>query len=158
MLVTVSDVECKVLPNGFGECTIDNWLVSMLADDVLFVATPTLGSFYTITGPIQYSFSTWRILPRDLNDIGVGTSVNEKAAANFSTYPNPANDLLFIELDAVDGRTEYSLIDPAGRVVLNDVATSDRVQVSTTGLSNGVYLLTVRNSNGVHSARVAVQH
>lgn len=158
VLVTVSDVECTVLPNNFGEWTIANWLGSMLADDVLFVATPTLGSFYTITGPIQYAFSTWRILPRDLNDIGVGTSVDENAAVNFSSYPNPANDLLTIELDAVNGRTEYSLIDPAGRVVMNNVATSDRVQMTTTGLSNGVYLLTVRNSNGVYSARVAVQH
>ncbi|MGV3637361.1 MAG: T9SS type A sorting domain-containing protein [Flavobacteriales bacterium] len=158
VLVTVSDVECTVLPNNFGEWTIANWLGSMLADDVLFVATPTLGSFYTITGPIQYAFSTWRILPRDLNDIGVGTSVSETNGTIFGTYPNPANDLLFIELDALNGRTEYSLIDPAGRVVLSDVATSDRVQIPTGGLSNGVYLLTVRNSAGASSTRVAVQH
>jgi len=158
VLVTVADVQCTSLPNNFGEWNINNWLGSMLVDDVLFASAPTLNAYYTITGPTQYAFNTWRILPRSAGDLGVGTSVNENSATSFVTYPNPANDMLTIELEATNSRTEYSLLDAAGRVVLNDVATNDRVVLNTRDLSNGVYLLTVRNNSNVRSQRVAVQH
>lgn len=158
VLVTISDVECMTLPDSFQEWVISNWLGSAKVDDLLYAATPTVGAFYTITGPMIYSFEEWKILPRDINDLSVGSGINEANALVIGAFPNPAHTSLTIDLGSLQGRTELSVIDASGRVLLNTVATADRTQVDVSGLSNGVYLLTARSGAQVLSTRIAVQH
>lgn len=158
VLITLPDVQCMGAPDTFQEWPISNWQGSAKVDDFLFATTPTVGAFYTITGPLTFSFSEWKILPRDLNDLAVGTGLRESVDAAISTYPNPASTTLTVDLGTLLGRTELSVIDASGRVLLNTVATLDRTQLDVSDLSNGVYLLTARQGGQVWSTRVAVQH
>ena len=98
------------------------------------------------------------LIARDLNDLAVGTGLRESVDAAISTYPNPASTTLTVDLGTLLGRTELSVIDASGRVLLNTVATLDRTQLDVSDLSNGVYLLTARQGGQVWSTRVAVQH
>jgi|APTNR8051073442_1049403.scaffolds.fasta_scaffold00857_3 hypothetical protein len=157
VLVTIQDVQCMEAPNSFGEWPISNWLGSMLVDDLLYAHVPTVGAFYNVTGPTQYAFSAWRVLPRDINDVSVGTSVIEQAGVQVSTYPNPATDLLYIGLPTAD-RTELQLVDAAGRTVINQVTASDRAVLEIRDLANGVYMLAIRNATGSNTVRVSIQH
>lgn len=158
VLVTVADMECLTTPNQYGEWDISNWQGTLMVDDDLYATSPIAGNFYSITGPMYFAYNIWRILPRSASDLGVGTGVSEIADASFNTYPNPASDMLYVELTSSTGRTELNLIDASGRVVLNDVITTDRAVVNTSAYANGVYMLTVRTNNGLRSQRIAIQH
>lgn len=158
VLVSVADMECLSTPNQYGEWNISNWQGALLGDDELYAATPTVGNFYSITGPMFYAFNLWRILPRSASDLSAGTGMGYVDGATFSTYPNPANDVLSIELSGNSGLTEVSLTDASGRVVLNDVTSTDRAVVNTSAYANGVYMLTVRTNNAVRSQGIAIQH
>lgn len=158
VLVTVADMECLSTPNQYGEWNLGNWLGDLLADDELYTSTPTLGAFYTITGPMYYAFNLWRILPRSASDLAVGTGVDEANTGMFSAYPNPASGQLTVALGNTAGQATITLTDAAGRVVLQDMSATDRMVVNTSAYANGVYMLTVRTGHGVHSARIAIQH
>lgn len=158
VLVTIPDVECTGAPNQFGEWPITNWLGSMLVDDVLYAYTPTVGAFYSITGPTQFSFSAWRVLPRDVNDVSVGSGVTENVDIHVAIFPNPATDLVRVTLPAASGRAELVLVDAAGRMVMNDVTATDNAVLNVGDLANGVYLLTVRTEAGISTEHISVQH
>ncbi|MCB0766871.1 MAG: T9SS type A sorting domain-containing protein [Flavobacteriales bacterium] len=158
VLVTVPDVECTGAPNNFAEWPITNWLGSMLVDDVLYEYTPTVGAFYNVTGPTQYAFSAWRVLPRDVNDVSVGSGVTENFTIDMNIFPNPATDLMRVTLPAGTGRAQLFLMDAAGRMVMNDVNATDRAVLNVRDLANGVYLLTVRTEAGISTERISVQH
>lgn len=158
VLVTVPDVECTSLPNQFQEWSITSWQGSMLVDDFLFATTPTLGSFYTVTGPVQYSFEAWRVLPRSLDDLGVGTGIGETSAVALSTYPNPASVVMNLTVNGTIGRASYTLVDATGRQVLTGTVNSERTSIDVSGLTNGMYVMTLRNNGAATSTRVAIQH
>lgn len=57
---------------GFGLWTVDDGSGDIQVDDDIFpyANTAVLSNIYSVTGPVQYSFGTFKILPRDINDIG----------------------------------------------------------------------------------------
>ena len=122
----------------------------------MFVYAPTVGSFYSITGVMTWTFSERKIEPRILTDIEVGSGINETNATLFGVYPNPANDVVRLDLPNVNGqRVEYSIVDAAGRTVMNGTLTSNVLTVDA--LANGTYTLTISSAAGVSQARVLVQ-
>ena len=64
VLVRISGV-CTELPNDYGEWYLDDFIV----DDKIYPFTPVLGQAYTVTGPLDYNFNNFKILPRNSNDI-----------------------------------------------------------------------------------------
>jgi hypothetical protein len=72
VLVKVSGV-CDVLPNQYGEWTLSGTTI----DDNFYGVnwgdfTPVVGNQYTITGPLNYVYSTFRVNPRNADDIEEG--------------------------------------------------------------------------------------
>ncbi|MCF8242326.1 MAG: lamin tail domain-containing protein [Melioribacteraceae bacterium] len=68
VLVSTSGV-CDNPDLGFGEWSVDDGTGSVVMDDLYFVVTPEAGKVYYITGPLYYSFSVFKILPRSADDI-----------------------------------------------------------------------------------------
>jgi DNA/RNA endonuclease YhcR with UshA esterase domain len=157
VLVRVVNANC-VSAGSFGQYTVNDGSGPVLVDDVLYAHPFVVGTNYDITGVLQYAFSEWRILPRDVNDVSVSTGFGEFAGASVAVFPNPANDALTIELGTLNGRTEFTLTDAAGRVVHGDVLTAVRGTVDLNGLANGLYVLTLRNGSDMWSTRVQIQH
>jgi len=60
---------CDNADLGYGEWSINDGTGSVGFDDLIYVVTPTLGWDYTVTGPMTYSYSAFKILPRDANDV-----------------------------------------------------------------------------------------
>ena len=79
-------------------------------------------------------------------------------------FPNPANDVLHVELRGYSGKVTLQLRDMAGKALLEkklDVQTSDvaETQLNTGTFASGVYLLTAINENGnMQSEKVLVAH
>jgi len=95
VLVTISGT-CDGPPNEYGEWTLSGIMV----DDLMYAFTPTTDQEYTISGPLYYAYGSYRVVPRDANDVQEGILNNTNLIETFNilnTYPNPFNPNLSIE-------------------------------------------------------------
>lgn len=155
VLIEVLGAVCTNPDAGFGEFTVNDGSGAINVDDRLFLYTASLNEVYNITGLIDFAFSEFKILPRDINDIEVVTSVNDIAATGFEVYPNPASEVLFIRM-TMEGRTEAQLYDASGRVLREVVLNASLGNIPVDGLAAGLYTLRLRNADGVKDMRVMI--
>lgn len=158
VLVKVEFATCSNASAGFGEWTVSNSPTSINIDDMIFAFTPTQGAAYDITGPVYYSFSTYKILPRDANDIVLVSQVGmqENQLENIKVYPNPASSFVTIE-SANQLNANIMVLDTRGAVVkqFNFTNTSERIDVSD--LSSGMYHIRVISSEGLAQYKLVIQ-
>ncbi|MBK7855221.1 MAG: T9SS type A sorting domain-containing protein [Bacteroidetes bacterium] len=122
----------------------------------------TIPNLVTITGNdllnnFYYYFYDWKVKEAELNctsalvpvTVYVGTTgLAELAQQGISIYPNPANDVLHIDLKNAS-EINFTITDFMGKVIkrTNFSASSNLIDVKT--LSQGVYHLSM-NTNGQH--------
>jgi hypothetical protein len=75
-------------------------------------------------------------------------------------YPNPANDILNLEID-VNGYNElkYELLNSQGMLISNSIIKTDRLYNETidiSGYSKGIYYLRIYNRNLIHVSKVII--
>jgi hypothetical protein len=87
-----------------------------------------------------------------VNDVSLVTGIAERDAAAITVYPNPATDMLVVELPALTGRTEFQLFDATGRLVLERTLTTTREAIAVATLPTGAYTARI----GTATARVLV--
>lgn len=156
VLVTVSDIGCLAPPDGNNQWT--GWSTtagSIIVDDLMYQYTPVVGNYYSVTGCLTWTFNERKLEPRFLADIAVGSGMNESGIEVLGFHPNPASDVIRLDLGDINGRVECSIMDAMGRVVMSNVITSNTLDVSE--LVNGLYTLTLRSAEGVRQARMLVQ-
>lgn len=102
--------------------------------------------------------------PREEVLVLVGTvGVNDVTSGNgVRVWPNPANDLLAIGFNGVQGRVAVDLFDLTGRAVMvtqaDAVAQQEGiVQLDVKGLAKGEYVVRVQHAQGNSVHRVTVQ-
>jgi hypothetical protein len=81
------------------------------------------------------------------------TAVNDVAADLVSIFPNPAKDVLNVNINASLINSTYTFTDLTGRSVKNGTLNSKNNTISLSGLSQGLYLLHV----GVESYKIVKQ-
>ena len=69
MLVKVNQATCTNADLGFGEFELNDGSGACAVDDLYFLFVATEGEDYNLTGPLHYSFSAYKIIPRNENDI-----------------------------------------------------------------------------------------
>ena len=130
----------------------------------MYLYTPVVGNYYSVTGCLTFTFTERKIEPRFLADIAVGSGIGEANVGTIGFYPNPASDVIRLDLGAINGRVEYTLVDASGRVAKSGSLTNNpasgagQAVLAVDELTNGLYTLTLRNNEGVRQARVLVQH
>lgn len=158
VLVKVQGATCTAdtLGSGNGEWTIDDGSGALIVDDKMFVFNPTQGLMYTVTGVVDYSFSNFKLLPRDANDVQISTSVEEINNISVSVYPNPASTFIAFELSSTN--FEVKMFDITGKTVKSANAVGNRLSVSTADLNNGIYFYSVYTTDGnlITTNKVAV--
>ena len=87
-----------------------------------------------------------------VNSVGESAQSDEECAldveeltATFNIYPNPVNDVLFIENG--NNIEEVSIYTITGVMVYNEQCVSNNVQVNVSELEGGVYIIKVRTEN-----------
>jgi len=78
------------------------------------------------------------------------TSVNEIANSKLSVYPNPANDLVFVNY-AGDANTLIEIYDSQGRVVITEKWTAQFSQIDLSTLNSGIYTLRIQQNGKILS-------
>lgn len=92
-----------------------------------------------------------------------GQLTNVKEIANVSkyltVYPNPANDVLNINLDAAAGTiTTYSFMDITGRTLLNGNAENNAFSLNVNNVNPGLYFVNITLKDGsVATKRVVIE-
>ncbi len=79
---------------------------------------------------------------------------NIQQSLQIKTYPNPVNDLLFVQCNA---GTTFMLYGMDGKLLREDVIDASS-SINMNAYADGVYMLKVINGADVYSSRIMVQH
>ena len=88
----------------------------------------------------------------------VGLFENE-ALPGIMVYPNPANDIINLSFNALEGEAVITLIDMSGKIVATErvAEVSRRIfSYDARDLDNGAYMVSVRMANKQYSERVLI--
>ena len=69
VLVTLDTLMCTSEVNNYGEAEFSGATDVIISDDMYFDFTPSLGSYYTVTGVVNHSYGNYKINPRNESDI-----------------------------------------------------------------------------------------
>lgn len=146
VLVKVMGATCTAdtATNGNGEWTINDGSGVLIVDNKMFSFNAVVSSIYNVTGVVDFSFSNFKLLPRDVNDVQISTSINEFENVKVAVYPNPVQN--FINFDLNINNYSVRIVDITGKTVSNSVSTSNKHKVNTTNFNNGIYFYTISNN------------
>lgn len=158
VLVKVEFATCSNANAGFGEWTVWNSPTSINIDDMIFPFTPTQGAAYDVTGPVYFSFNTYKILPRDANDIVLVSQVGmqESQLENIKVYPNPAASFVTIE-NEVQMNTDLQVLDARGAVVKQIKLSNTSERIDVYDLANGIYHIRLVSNEGLAQYKLVIQ-
>jgi 3',5'-cyclic AMP phosphodiesterase CpdA len=78
----------------------------------------------------------------------ITTGIASRSSLGIRVYPSPTDDVLTVELDALQGVAKLRLVDASGKAALVHTLSAERSTVDLSALSSGSYLLLVRSSTG----------
>ena len=118
----------------------------------------TLRSFSTATGTSSYSAvrsftisATGKISTEVLNEM---TNENQ-----VSIYPNPANDILNVELSTTNTENiELQIIDFQSRIVLQEASKNSNIKLNVSNLKKGYYILKITGNKLNKTQIININH
>jgi hypothetical protein len=97
------------------------------------------------------------LLVDDLEIAYTTVSVAESSPTSLAVYPNPANDLLHIQLPSYT-QANIQLMDALGQTVISTNTFGVNATLSTGELPSGIYMLRINDGHSISSQQVLVQH
>ncbi|HTF04856.1 MAG TPA: PKD domain-containing protein, partial [Bacteroidia bacterium] len=124
------------------------------------------GNFANVQNPPPHSYATggvYTVCLTTTDTCGVVDSVchtvvimitglENNSAGVSEVYPNPANDVLVINLNASANST-VEVFDITGKAVLTEQQSGQKLLINVSGLAEGMYVLRVTNASGVSVSR-----
>ena len=83
------------------------------------------------------------------------SELNENASSVFSVYPNPANDILNVELNVENA--VITLVSTEGKVIETRNASNAVETLNVKGLNAGVYFLNINANNNTYNQKVIIK-
>jgi len=148
VLVNITNAKCINANAGYGMWTVKDGINAgdtCKIHDLLFAASPLLNTVYSITGPVYYDFSEFKIEPRSAADVTTG--LNEIYTLEANIYPNPA--INFITISAKENISLVQIFDIQGRIVIeyNFNGTSE-IKLNVCDLPKGLYNIVALSTKG----------
>jgi len=148
VLIQVLNAPCTGNTAGFGLWDLNDGSGIIQADDDIFpyALSANVGTSYNVTGIGHYSFSAYKILPRDANDISIASGINELGSFTVSVYPNPVKNIINFELNI--NIFTVTLINVTGKIIKRSHSTNNKLVISTENIDNGIYFYSVSDNDG----------
>ncbi|HET6225609.1 MAG TPA: T9SS type A sorting domain-containing protein, partial [Bacteroidia bacterium] len=86
-------------------------------------------------------------------EITAGISSNEISAKTFNCFPNPANDLLKLDLHDLKNIQSIRVINMQGQLVYSGPANALTNEIDISTFSPGVYLIQVKSESGISTQK-----
>jgi hypothetical protein len=108
----------------------------------------------TSYGRLWDGAAAWTYFNLPTPDASNANGIEEKENENdlFQAYPNPVNDILYIELD--HHISVFKMYDLTGRILITEELEKGTNRVSMAGLLNGIYLLCIESEDQIHSQKI----
>lgn len=160
VLVKITNAACIDANAGYGMWTVTTTgsnADSCKIHNLLYqYPSPVVGTNYDITGPVYYSFSEYRIEPRDAYDVVIhSTGIKENEGSSISIYPNPAED--FLTLSNIEGINQIVITNMLGEAVQAFNVNGDSSTINVAKLQSGIYFVTLMDNNSVKKTRKFVK-
>jgi hypothetical protein len=155
VLVEIKTVRCIAEPDIKEEWKIaDKNENTLIVGSTLFAYAPVLGQEYSsVAGCLSYAEDSWRILPRNITDISVAIGINQESNAIIKLFPNPVNDMLYIE--NLQGVNKITIANILGQTVYVSPLITSQLSVNTSELNKGIYIVTFTGQDGLtHSEKI----
>lgn len=155
VLVKVEEAGCTNENLGYGEWELNDGSGACRVNDLGYAYYPTLGMTYNVTGPLAYSYSDFKIEPRDSTDV-VATgdtdppSLVDVIAPNDSTVQVTFSE--YVDETTSENPLYYSIADRIVSIesaVRND-PDSTQVTLTVSGMTEGDYTLIVINVEDIN--------
>jgi len=151
VLIKINNATCTNANAGYGMWTIDDGSGALNADDDIFAFTPTANEHYNVTGIGHYSYSEYKILPRDANDITIASGIENITNQNsISIYPNPAVD--FFTIQSQQPIRSVELFNIVGEKIHSFDTPATRYPVSN--YKPGIYFLKIHTGNKIITKKI----
>jgi len=110
LLITLTNVTVTQAPNSFGEWYVDDGTGECQIDDAFFSLSPSVGDFFdSITGIVDYSYSSYGVNPRSADDI-VTTAIGPTlVSVDFAPAAPTPNEDVVVTVTAFDDQTGLSV-------------------------------------------------
>jgi len=93
------------------------------------------------------------------DSVTVGVDENLASAIGMSIYPNPANDIITIKTQNIQGPSKVELYSISGQLVYSTITTTQQLQIPVNNLNSGLYAVKLFTANGkVLVKRVVVEN
>jgi hypothetical protein len=151
--------------NGYLQATLPHDLNAGAGHKSYLWQDSSTDPVYTVTNPGIYSVTV-----TGNNDcqtiktvrVNIGTYIHNYTGKNIQVdiYPNPANDIINLELD-MDGLDDLKLeiINAKGQIIYNSKLYSDRYYrgiINISDYSKGIYYIKISNSEIIHISKVII--
>jgi hypothetical protein len=154
VLVKVTDGICNLADDTFGGFSINDGSGNRTVDDQIiddYPVTPTVGNAYTVTGVAFLSFGEVKYLPRIAADIVVtGFASVEENTAELSIYPNPATDMIVLNVQPTAMVQIYAI---SGALVYEGQGKT----IDVSSFEPGAYIVTVLQNETVSTQKLMVK-
>jgi hypothetical protein len=112
--------------------------------------------FYNVTGSWNNSPFTGSLMLHPVFGASAdftGSIATSELKNNVTLFPNPAHDELYIRINngSESGRVTYSIMDPLGRVIIENVPYSDKIDISE--LKSGIYFIRISDGKNTSSSK-----
>ena len=85
-----------------------------------------------------------------LSLVSTGIKINNYDNDKLNIYPNPANEVINVEFLAFNNEAyKIEIINTLGQVVLNQIATTNKVALNINSFNSGVYFVNVYSAKGI---------
>ena len=166
VLATVENAAITDPDLGFGEFQIDDGSGPTRVDDLLFAFVPDSTRRYDITGPVYFSFSDFKMVPRDSADIVDVTipvypiaAAWEKSTADFTWFNND-NNTRGMGYNPVTDHLLVASRSGGTNIWILDAATGDSLgSLDMTGVSGGTFPINIVRVDGdgvIYAANLAL--
>jgi hypothetical protein len=105
-----------------------------------------IGEYY---GNLQYFENT---------EINIGINGPEKGG-DFSLYPNPANDAVFLKVESMNQSTDFEvqIFSSTGKIIRSVKIDSQNMRINTSDLSSGIYTVRLIGSDKIYTGKIAIE-
>lgn len=152
VLVHVDDLE-YVAHAAEGWITLGG-LESVFVGELFYTQSSTAGSYYSVTGVHRKADNNWRLEPRSEEDVLEVVGIDERSTNTLHIYPNPASDVVCVDVDPIWGVAQYKIMDATRRLV--DQGLLENESVTLSALPEGCYLFILTNGRINYSARLSI--
>lgn len=151
VLLTITDASGKVLQTANSTSTLSATITTTLAAGTFYLQIDGTGSGTGITGYTDYASVGEYTIEGKVVAVATGIAETNKIAA--AVYPNPATDLINVQLNTTGVVNTIHIVNMLGQSLYTVQTDEQTLNINLSDYKKGIYFITVNNASGSASTK-----